>query len=79
MNDQGTVSEIEETKKEKTSNTFNQKPTSAYIGASWGVLIIGLLSYCIGLWNANMELNEKGYYFTVLLMGIYAAISCKKP
>ena len=54
------------------------KPTSAYIGATWGVVIIGLLSYCIGLWNANMELNEKGYYFAILLMGIYAVISLQK-
>ena len=49
-----------------------------HIGATWGVVIIGLLSYCIGLWNANMELNEKGYYFAILLMGIYAVISLQK-
>ncbi len=81
MNYQTTASSTEETKKTKkvkTINEFNQNPTSAYIGASWGVLIIGLLSYCIGLWNANMELNEKGYYFTILLMGLYAAISLQK-
>lgn len=82
MNYQTTVSSIEETKKQvktsKTKNELNQKPTSAYIGATWGVVIIGLLSYCIGLWNANMELNEKGYYFSILLMGIYAVISLQK-
>lgn len=82
MNYQTTVSSNEETKKQKTKNKLmaemNQKPTSAYVGASWGVLFIGLLSYCIGLWNASMELNEKGYYFAVLLMGIYAVISLQK-
>ena len=82
MNYQTTVSSDEETTKQtkskKLKNEFDQKPTSAYIGATWGVVIIGLLSYCIGLWNANMELNEKGYYFSILLMGIYAVISLQK-
>ena len=82
MNYQTTVSANEETKKQTKRNTlkkeFNQKPTAAYVGATWGVVLIGLLSYCIGLWNATMELNEKGYYFAILLMGIYAVISLQK-
>ncbi|MCH3885136.1 inner membrane protein YiaA [Tenacibaculum aquimarinum] len=82
MNYQTTSSINEETKKEskksKVKNESNPKPTSAYIGASWGAVTIGLLSYCIGLWNASMELNEKGYYFSILLMGIYAVISLQK-
>ncbi|MFK8060563.1 MAG: inner membrane protein YiaA [Polaribacter sp.] len=82
MNYQTTVSANEETKKQskksKLKDDLNQKPTSAYVGATWGVVIIGLLSYCIGLWNATMELNEKGYYFAILLMGIYAVISLQK-
>ena len=76
MNYQTTVS-IDETST-KIKKEIDQKPTSAYIGATWGVVIIGLLSYCIGLWNATMELNEKGYYFSILLMGIYAVISLQK-
>src|SRR5699024_8964225 len=28
--------------------------------------------------NAGMELNEKGYYFAVLIFGLYAAISLQK-
>jgi uncharacterized membrane protein YiaA len=82
MNYQTNVSSNEETKKQskeiKSKKEFNEKPTSAYIGASWGVVLIGLLSYCIGLWNATMLLNEKGYYFAILLMGIYAVISLQK-
>lgn len=82
MNYQTTSSVNEENKKEskrnKSKNEINEKPTSAYVGATWGVVIIGLLSYCIGLWNATMELNEKGYYFAILLMGIYAVISLQK-
>lgn len=55
-----------------------QKPTAAYIGASWAVMLIGVLAYLFGLWNAEMMLNEKGYYFTVLAFGLYASISLQK-
>ncbi|CAM1356815.1 MULTISPECIES: inner membrane protein YiaA [Tenacibaculum] len=65
-------------KKEKINEVFNQKPTSAFIGASWSVLLIGISAYCIGLWNADMKLNEKGYYFTVLLFALFSVISVQK-
>lgn len=56
-----------------------QKPTPAFIGASWFVLLIGIASYLVGLWNAPlMELNEKGYYFTILLFGLFSVISIQK-
>lgn len=55
-----------------------QKPTGAFIGASWFALLIGVTSYLIGLWNAHMALNEKGYYFTILLFGLFAVISIQK-
>lgn len=60
------------------SKLVPQKPTGAFIGASWFALLIGVTSYLIGLWNANMELNEKGYYFTILLFGLFAVISIQK-
>ncbi len=61
---------------DKTRNPF--KPTAAFIGASWFALLTGTLGYCIGLLNASMELNEKGYYFTILLFGLFAVISVQK-
>jgi uncharacterized membrane protein YiaA len=61
---------------ENVRNPF--KPTPAFIGASWFALITGMVGYCVGLWNANMELNEKGYYFTILLFGLFAVISVQK-
>jgi uncharacterized membrane protein YiaA len=54
------------------------KPTGAFIGASWFALLTGVVAYCIGLWNATMALNEKGYYFTILLFGLFAVISVQK-
>ena len=55
-----------------------QPPSSAFIAASWLALIIGVVAFNIGLWNANMQLNEKGYYFTVLMFGLFSAISVQK-
>lgn len=54
------------------------EPTGAFIGASWGALLIGVSAYFIGLFNATMALNEKGYYLVVLLFGLYAAVSLQK-
>ncbi len=55
-----------------------QRPTGAFIGASWAALFIGALVYLIGLWNASMALNEKGYYFTILMYGLFSAVSLQK-
>lgn len=54
------------------------QPSAAFIAASWVALLIGIIAYNIGLWNAEMELNEKGYYFTVLMFGLFSAISVQK-
>ena len=81
MDYQTTVSlkDKDKTKKsEKEEQVFDQKPTAAFVGASWTALLIGMTSYCIGLWNATMQLNEKGYYFTVLLFGLFSVISVQK-
>ena len=55
-----------------------QRPTSAFIGASWLALIVGAAAFMIGLGNASMDLNEKGYYFTILMYGLFAAVSLQK-
>lgn len=57
---------------------MRQKPSAAFIGASWVGLFAGGVSFCIGLWNATMELNEKGFYFTVLMYGLFSAVSLQK-
>lgn len=53
-------------------------PSVAYTGAAWAVLIIGVGAYLIGLSNAEMQLNEQGYYLTVLLYGLFSAIAVQK-
>ncbi|MCD8529662.1 MAG: YiaA/YiaB family protein [Flavobacterium sp.] len=55
-----------------------QKPSAAFIAASWIALGTGMIGYLIGLFRADMLLNEKGYYFTVLMFGLFAVVSLQK-
>ncbi|CAD2252406.1 inner membrane protein YiaA [Xanthomonas arboricola] len=55
-----------------------QKTSPAFIAASWAALLLGGIAYLVGLWNAQMMLNEKGYYFTLLLFGLFASVSLQK-
>jgi uncharacterized membrane protein YiaA len=55
-----------------------RKPSPAFVGASWFALFAGALTFCIGLWNAGMQLNEKGYFFTLLMYGLFSAVSVQK-
>ena len=59
-------------------NQYINKPTSAFIATSWVALIAGAAAYMIGLWNADMLLNEKGYYLILILYGLFAAVSLQK-
>lgn len=61
-----------------TMTSLGQKPTGAFIAASWVALFVGALTYLIGLWNAKMQLNEQGYYFTILMYGLFSAVSLQK-
>jgi len=67
-----------EKKEIKKVEEFNGRPTDAFVSASWMAVLIGMTSYCIGLWNAHMQLNEKGYYFTILLFGLFSVVSVQK-
>ncbi|MFN8366193.1 MAG: inner membrane protein YiaA [Candidatus Kapaibacterium sp.] len=55
-----------------------QKPSAAFIAASWIAMGAGMAGYLIGLINATMLLNEKGYYFTVLMYGLFSVVSVQK-
>lgn len=54
------------------------KPSPAFIAASWTALLLGAVAYLVGLFKAEMALNEKGYYLTLLLFGLFAAVSLQK-
>jgi uncharacterized membrane protein YiaA len=57
---------------------MTQKPSNAFIAASWIALGAGMVGYLIGLWRSEMLLNEKGYYFTVLMFGLFSVVSLQK-
>lgn len=54
------------------------KTSFAFHAAAWTMLVVGAGCYLIGLWNATMLLNEKGYYFAVLVLGLFSALSLQK-
>ena len=55
-----------------------QKPTGVFVAAAWAAMLVGAITYLSGLWNAQMQLNEKGYYFTLLMYGLFSAVSLQK-
>ncbi|RKG37737.1 inner membrane protein YiaA [Acinetobacter rongchengensis] len=59
-------------------NQYINKPTPAFIAVSWVALLAGVTAYCIGLFNAQLALNEKGYYLILILYGLFSAVSLQK-
>lgn len=57
---------------------MSQKPSAAFVATSWVALGAGMIGYLIGLWRAEMQLNEKGYYFAVLMYGLFSVVSLQK-
>lgn len=57
---------------------YINKPTPAFIAVSWVALILGAVVFCIGLFNATMMLNEKGFYLILLLYGLFSSVSLQK-
>ena len=57
---------------------MTQKTSQAFVSASWIALATGLIGYLVGIWRADMLLNEKGYYFTLLMFGLFGAVSLQK-
>jgi uncharacterized membrane protein YiaA len=74
-----TKSDFFEMEKEVQSSVSNtQNPTNAFIGASWIAFLVGSVAFCIGLWNSGLALNERGYYFVILILALFATISVQK-
>ncbi len=57
---------------------MTHKPSAAFIGASWVALGTGVIAFLVGLWNVELDLHMKGYFFTVLMFGLFAAVSVQK-
>ncbi|MDR3716823.1 MAG: YiaA/YiaB family inner membrane protein [Puia sp.] len=57
---------------------MTQKPSNAFIAASWIALGVGMAGYLVGLWRAEMLLNEKGFYAFAFLLAMFGAITVQK-
>ena len=55
-----------------------RKPSLAFVGASWFALLAGGLAFCIGLWNSGMSMESRGLLFTILMYGLFSAVSVQK-
>jgi uncharacterized membrane protein YiaA len=60
------------------SQELAARPTAAFVGASWAALLAGCVAYGTGLYNADLSLNEKGFYTTVIMFGLFSAVSLQK-
>ena len=57
---------------------MSNQPSMAFVFVAWTALCAGVLAFLIGLWNAELIFNEKAYYFTLLMFGLFAAVSVQK-
>lgn len=58
--------------------TQQYRPTPAFVLVSWAAMLTGICGFLIGLWNAGMGIEEKGYYIAVLALGLFASVSVQK-
>jgi uncharacterized membrane protein YiaA len=54
------------------------RPSAAFVGTSWVALGLGAGAFMLGLWNSTMIRSEKGFYFIVIMYGLFAAVSLQK-
>jgi uncharacterized membrane protein YiaA len=57
---------------------MRNQPTLAFVAVSWAALGAGILAFLIGLWNSDMMVNEKSTFFTLLMFGLFSAVSVQK-
>ena len=52
--------------------------TNMYYGISWFSTILCIILLVVGLWNAELERSEKGFYALSFILSIFAAIAVQK-
>lgn len=55
-----------------------RRNTPAFTFLSYFTLAAGVILFSVGLYNADMELNEKGYYIATMLLVAVGAILTQK-
>ncbi len=56
----------------------SQNTSTAFSFMSWLALTGGVISYLTGLWRSDMQLNEQGYYFAVIILALFSSVSLQK-
>lgn len=54
------------------------RPSAAFIAASWCALLLGSASCLIGLFNAEMQRNEKGFHGMAYALALFGAVAVQK-
>ncbi len=57
---------------------YRKRNTTAFTVLAYFTFVAGVLLFSIGLYNADMELNEKGYYIAVMILVAVGAILTQK-
>jgi uncharacterized membrane protein YiaA len=52
--------------------------TAIYYALSWGSSIASILFLIVGLWNADMETAEKGFFGMSFVLSLFAAVAVQK-
>ncbi|MBP2001525.1 putative membrane protein YiaA [Paenibacillus shirakamiensis] len=57
---------------------YRRRNTPAFTFLAYFTLFAGVALFGIGMYNANMQLNEKGYYIAVMILVAVGAILTQK-
>ena len=52
-----------------------EKPSNAFVAASWIAVGAGMTGFLVGLWRADMLVNENGFYAFSFLLAIFGTIA----
>ena len=52
--------------------------TNLYYGIAWFSTILSIVLLTVGLWNADLQKSEKGFYAMAFVLSMFAAIAVQK-
>ena len=52
--------------------------TNLYYGLAWFATILSIILLTVGLWNAELEKSEKGFYAMSFVLSMFSAIAVQK-
>lgn len=55
-----------------------RKPTVAFMGAAWVALAVALGTYVVALWRMPLTYDQRWFYGTVILFGLFGVVAVVK-